>query len=136
MPPTSVTVKVVGLSEMAAAAAEFSAFAWERLRAHLLEAGYAVRVDVEGLYLEVNKNPDEKGAGGIRNEASYAGAFVVQSIRKTSNTNLRRPNYGPRMMVKAFLPAAWANRSKTLLAAVAAVEEARATFWDRQTVVG
>lgn len=125
----AVTVRIVGLKEMARAAAAFGNGSWELLREHLLAAGDHVAGGVRGRYLTVNRAPDNRGAGGIDNQASIRGAYVVQTIRKSEFPGLRRPNYGPRMMRKAFLPAAWAGRNYTLLQAQMAIEEAKRIYW-------
>lgn len=103
---------------------------WVLLEKHLLAAGERVAGSTRQHYLEVNSSgPDIRGAGGIRAQASTKGAFVVQTIRKSEFPSLRRPNYGPRMMRKAFLPAAWGNRGYTLAQAALAVEEAKLLYW-------
>lgn len=120
---------------MGAAAAAMGTQGWELLERHLLVAGDHVAAGVRSRYLTVNANPDERGAGGIDNQASTRGAFVVQTIRKSEFPDLRRPNYGPRMMRKAFLPAAWEAREFTLAQAALAVEEARAVYWNTASSV-
>ena len=125
----AVTVQISGLEGLAAAARAFANGAQSLLDQHLLAAGRKVAADTRRYYLEVNQRPDVKGSTGVREEASLRGAFVVQTLRKAENESLRRPNYGPRMMMKAFLPAAWENRAYTLMQAQLAVEEARALYW-------
>jgi len=126
----AVTVSVSGLEGLAAAARGMANGGWAILEKHLLAAGERVATSTRSYYLDVNKSgPDIRGSTGVRAEASARGAFVVQTIRKSDFPSLRRPNYGPRMMRKAFLPAAWANRGYTLAQAALAVEEAKALYW-------
>lgn len=124
-----VTVHVTGLEGLAAAARGMANGGWAILEKHLLAAGERVATSTRTHYLDANLSPDVKGAMGVRAEASARGAFVVQTIRKSEFPSLRRPNYGPRMMRKAFLPAAWENRGYTLTQAALAVEEAKALYW-------
>lgn len=126
----AVTVGVSGLEGLVASAKAFGDAAQALLNEHLLAAGERVAASTREYYLTVNSSgPDATGAGGVRAEASARGAFVVQTIRKSEFPEMRRPNYGPRMMRKAFLPAAYQNRAYTLLQATLAVEEARALYW-------
>lgn len=120
----------MGLEQMARAAAAMGTEGWAILKVRLDAAGERVAEGVRERYLSVNRRPDARGAGGIDNESSTRGAFVVQTIRKSPFPELRRPNYGPRMMRKAFLPSAWANRNYTLLQAEAALEEAKRIYWN------
>lgn len=125
----AVTVQVSGLEGLTAAAMAMSNGSWALLEKHLLAAGQRVAEGAQSRYLTANAQPDIKGSTGIRAEASGRGAFVVQTIRKSPFPELRRPNYGPRMMRKAFLPSAWENRSYTLTQAALAIEEAKALYW-------
>ena len=131
----AVTVRIVGLKGLARAAAAMGTEGWAMLERHLLIAGAHVATGVRQYYLTVNAQPDQRGAGGIDNQASTRGAFVVQTIRKAENVSMRRPNYGPRMMRKAFLPAAWQGRDFVLMQAMSAVEEAKKVYWDSQSSV-
>lgn len=126
----AVTVGISGLEGLVATARAFGNGAQALLEEHLLAAGERVAATTREKYLTVNSSgPDVHGSSGIRAEASGRGAFVVQTIRKSEFPEMRRPNYGPRMMRKAFLPAAYQNRAYTLMQAQLAVEEARALYW-------
>jgi hypothetical protein len=125
----AVTVQISGLEGLAAAAQAMSNGSWALLEKHMLTAGERVAEGSRSRYLTANRSPDIRGSEGIRAEASAGGAFVVQTIRKSDFPELRRPNYGPRMMRKAYLPAAWQSRGYTLMQAALAIEEARALYW-------
>lgn len=122
-----VTVHVAGLPALLAKERTFGAHTDGILTDHLLEVGRKVAIDVSERYIDYS--PD--GAAHVQEKVfASTGLWVVQTLRKSANVMRRRPNFGPLMMRKAFLPAAADNEAGVLLAADLAVQEATALYWD------
>lgn len=95
------------------------------LTEHLRTLGDDIAEDVATRYIDYSV----AGAQGVQAKVFTSGLWVVQTIRKSRAVLRRRPDFGPLMMRKAFLPAAHDNEAKALLAASLAVEEA-AAYWN------
>jgi hypothetical protein len=122
-------VQTRGTVGLARAAAKFTTEGYALFLGELTKAGERVKQGVQERYLTVNQQPDVRGAGGITLRTGLRGAEVGQSIRKSEDASLRRPNYGPRMMLKAFIPALKAERTYVVVQAKAALETAKALYW-------
>jgi hypothetical protein len=95
------------------------------LTERLLEVGDQVADDVRHRYIDYSA----AGANGVEAKVFTSGLWVVQTIRKSRSPLRRRPNFGPLMMRKAFLPAAHDNEAAATAAATAAVAEVTA-YWN------
>lgn len=96
------TVRVEGLTQLMDIVSQSEADLDVFMRDGLLAIADRVSVDVRSRYQPYS----EIGAAGVKAKVSTKGAaLVVQTLRRGRNMNLRRPNFGPLMMRKAFLPA-------------------------------
>lgn len=122
--------RVHGTAGLAKAAQRFGEEGWALFVHDLGEAADKIKEGVQQRYLTVNSSgPDERGAEGVDTRVNAKGAAVFQTLRKSENVSLRRPNYGPRMMLKAFRPALQADRAYVVAQARAALEEAKLLYW-------
>lgn len=122
-------VRTSGTTGLARASARFGTEGYALFIGELTRAGERVKQGVQGRYLTVNTRPDTRGAGGITLMPGLRGAEIGQSIRPSEDLSRRRPNYGPRMMLKAFIPALKAERGYVVEQAKAALETAKALYW-------
>lgn len=125
-----IDVRVYGTREMATAARAFGEAGYALFIEALFEAAAVVKDGVVSRYLTVNKRPDNRGASGIIHRADATGAVVIQTIRRSEDPSLRRPNYGPRMIRKAFLPSMADHAPYVVAEAEKALAEARRLFWN------
>jgi len=131
--PLAITLQVEGLDGMYYAMRRMGSV--EILQAALDDASEQVANDVRHNYLTVNRRPDFRGASFVREQALVKiGVRIVQTIGKTSDPAKRRPNYGYRMMKRAFLSAAWWNRAFVWMTVYEAYTEAKALFWESAPV--
>lgn len=119
-------MKITGLESLLAKEHTFGSQVQGTLTDHLLNVGQTVADDTEARYLDYSV----EGAYGVRARVFTSGLWVVQTLRRARSPLRQRPNFGPLMMRKAFLPAARANEPRILLAAELAVEEAKARYWN------
>lgn len=122
----NVEARIVGLAELLEKERTFGARTQGILTERLLALGGTVASDVSGRYIDYSP----AGAHGVKAKVFTSGLWVVQTIRKSRNPLRQRPNFGPLMMRKAFLPAVRDNEGNVLEAATAAVEEARTRYWE------
>lgn len=123
-----VSLRLNGLQELLEKERTFGAKTEGFLTDRLLELGKDVQRSAQAYYEPYT----QRGADAIQEKVfATSGLWVVQTLRKSRDLSKRRPNFGPLMMRKSFLPAARDNEAKLLPAAQAAVEEARAFYWDR-----
>lgn len=122
-----VTLRVAGLPALLAKERTFGAHTEGILTDHLLDLGRDVAIDVSDRYMDYSP----EGAQYVQEKVfAGTGLWVVQTLRRARNPLRRRPNFGPLMMRKAFLPAAADNEDQILLAGELAVQEATALYWD------
>jgi hypothetical protein len=120
------TYRIGGLVELLAAERTMGSKTEGRLTDHLIRLGADISEDVRGLYGPISI----EGAYGIEEKVFTSGLWVVQTIRKSSVIRRQRPNFGPMMFRKAFVPAAQKNEEKIVLVAELAVAEAaKLTGW-------
>lgn len=119
-------LRIVGLTELLEKERTVGAKTEGLLTEKLRQVGETVAVGTRTLYGPYSS----RGAAGVTTKVLVSGVWVVQTIRKSRNTLRRRPNFGPLMMRKAFLPAAYDNQQAVLAAAQQAVDEVAATYWN------
>lgn len=122
-----VAARIDGLTELLEKERTVGARTEGALTEHLYTVGEQVAADTRGRYLDYSVD----GAHTIQAKVFVSGLWVVQTRRKSRNILRRRPDFGPLMMRKAFLPAARNNEDRILLAASLAVEEVKTAYWDR-----
>lgn len=72
-----------------------------------------------------------KGAEGVKAKVTRPGnAVVAQTLRKTRRVDKRRPNFGPMIYKKAFLPAINDNQEKIELAVDGLLERIATRHWE------
>jgi len=92
------TVKVRGLRDFMRATAKAEAGTKKVVREKLKEAADIVRVEASARFAPISA----KSAAGYRTRARMTGAFVEQSLRKTTR---KHPEYGRFQMRRALEPA-------------------------------
>lgn len=123
-------LRVHGTAGLTRAAQKFGEEGYALFIKNLGDAAEKIAEGVRQRYLTVNKSgPDQRGADGVVVRLNPKGAAVAQSLRKSEFPSLRRPNYGPRMLAKAFIPAMRADRADVVARAKAALEEAKNLYW-------
>lgn len=120
-----VEARIVGLTALLEKERTVGAKTEGLLTERLEAVGDVVRDDTRHRYIDYS----ERGAAGVQTKVFTSGLWVVQTIRKSRNILMRRPNFGPLMMRKAFLPAVREHEDTVLAAAEAAVQEAKA-YWE------
>lgn len=120
------TFRIQGLTELLRKEQTVGAKVEGELATALQGAGGIVARDAAHRYQPFSV----RGGAGIQTKVFVSGVYVVQTIRKARDVTKRRPNFGPLMMRKAFLPALRDNETKVIAAAEAAVEQARARYWE------
>ena len=121
----NIEARIVGLTALLEKERTVGAKTQGLLTSRLEAVGDVVRDDTRHRYVDYSA----RGAEGVQTKVLTSGLWVVQTIRKSRNILMRRPNFGPLMMRKAFLPAAREHEDTVLTAASAAVKEATA-YWN------
>jgi hypothetical protein len=122
-------LRVHGTAGLARAASRFSEEGYALFLRGLGEGAKDIEAGVKSRYLTVNKQPDTRGSEGVSSRVSPKGAAVFQTLRKTEFPSNRRPNYGPRMLARAFIPAMREDRARVVADAKLALEEAKKLYW-------
>jgi len=122
-------LRVHGTAGLARAARRFSEEGYALFIKDLEEGAKRIEEGVKSRYLTVNAQPDNRGAEGIDSRATEKGAAVFQTLRKAEFPSKRRPNYGPRMLARAFIPAMREDRAYVVAQAKLALEEAKKLYW-------
>lgn len=121
-----VTTRLQGLTELLRAEKTFGARTQGFLTEELHKVGELVAADARSRYAPYST----VGGHGVQTKVFTSGLWVVQTIKKSRDPRRQRPNFGPLMMRKAFLPAARDNESAAVTAATVAVDRARARYWE------
>lgn len=120
------TFRIEGLTDLLRAEATVGAKTEGLLTDALRGVGEMVARDTRQRYQPFSPT----GAAGVETKVFVSGVYVVQTLHKSRNLMRRRPNFGPLMMRKAFLPALRDNETRVVEAAEAAVETARLRYWE------
>ena len=121
----NIEARIVGLTQLLEKERTVGAKTQGLLTSRLEAVGDVVKDDTSRRYIEYST----RGAEGVQRKVLTSGLWVVQTIRKSRDITKRRPNFGPLMMRKAFLPAARDHEETVAAAADLAVREARA-YWE------
>jgi hypothetical protein len=122
-------LRVHGTAGLSRAATRFTEQGYALFLKGLGQGAKDIEQGVKSRYLTVNATPDNRGSEGISSRVNAKGAAVFQTLRKTEFPSNRRPNYGPRMLAKAFIPAMREDRARVVANAKAALEEAKKLYW-------
>lgn len=115
-----------GVTELLEAERTFGARTEGFLTTELHKVGQVIASDARARYAPYSV----EGGQGVQEKVFTSGLWVVQTRKKSRDPRKQRPNFGPLMMRKAFLPAARDNESRAVAAAAAAVEAARLRYWE------
>ena len=120
------TYRIGGLTQLLAAEKTVGAKTQGVLTDHLLKIGDMVKLEVRELYGPYSI----KGGQGVQEKVFTSGLWVVQTIVKSRDPAMRRPNFGPLMFRKAFAPAVQHKEEAIVLAADLAVAEVTGVYWN------
>jgi hypothetical protein len=122
-----ITYRMAGLTQLLELERTFGAKTQGILTEHLHHLGEQVMEDVRDRYAPYSI----EGAYGVVEKVFVSGLWVVQTLPKSRDKNRQRPNFGPLMWRKAFVPAVRDNEARIGIVAEQAVQEARELYWDR-----
>lgn len=117
--------RIEGLTELLEAERTVGAKTEGILTEHLLQVGGVIAEDARTRYQPFSS----RGGAGVQAKVFTSGLWVLQTLRKSRDPRRQRPNFGPLMMRRAFLPALRDNSTRAVAAARAAVEEAARVYW-------
>ena len=118
-----------GVANLSRAATNYGGRGMLVFRKELASGAKRIQKGVQSRYLSVNKRPDRRGASGVRTRITPVGASVKQILQRSEDISKRRPNYGPRMMKHAFLPAMKEERGFVVAKAQEALQLAKLKYW-------